>query len=152
MWGVVAVPKGSGRRCGAPRGERARTQKSLMAGPKPMSPNDEQVAHDVVDREESLSLCRRLETPHLALAQARRMVGDFGPVVGVASRVVDHGRHDHPLRGTVAPEAIGDQVAGDTAAPLEQLAKEPRGARRSRCDWSRMSMTSSSWSTARQRY
>src|ERR1700682_5004907 len=98
-----------------------------MAGPKPMSPNGEQVAHDVVDREEPLGLCRRLETPHVALAPARRLVGDFGPVVGVASRVVDHGRHDHPVRGTVAPEAIGDQATGDTAAPLEQLAKEPRG-------------------------
>ena len=98
-----------------------------MAGPKPMSPNGEQIAHDVVDREEPLGLCRRLETPHVALAPARRLVGDFGPVVGVASRVVDHGRHGHPVRGTVAPEAIGDQAAGDTAAALEQLAKEPRG-------------------------
>ena len=127
MSGVVAAPKRSGRRYGAPRGERARTQKSLMAGPKPMSPNGEQVAHNVVDREEPLGLCRRFETPHVALASARRLVGDYGPVVGVAGRVVDHGRHDHAVRGTVAPEAIGDQAAGDTAAPLEQLAKEPRG-------------------------
>ena len=29
------------------------------------------------------------------------------------------GRHGHPVRGTVAPEAIGDEAAGDTAAPLE---------------------------------
>jgi hypothetical protein len=50
--GVVATPNRSGRRYSAPRGERARTQKSLMAGPKPMSPNGEKVAHDVVDCEE----------------------------------------------------------------------------------------------------
>jgi hypothetical protein len=80
-----------------------------------------------VDREEPLGLCRRFETPHVALAPARRLVGAFGPVVGVAGRLVDDGRHDHPVRGTVAPEAIGDEAAGDTAAPLEQLAKEPRG-------------------------
>src|SRR6266850_3851768 len=82
--GVVATPNRSGRRYSAPRGERARTQKSLMAGPKPMSPNGEKVAHDVVDCEEPLGLCRRFETPHVALASARRLVGDFGPVVGVA--------------------------------------------------------------------
>jgi hypothetical protein len=99
-----------------------------MAGPKPMSPNVEQVAHDVVDREEPLGLCRRFETPHVALASARWLVGDFGPVIGVAGRVVDDGRHDHAARGTVAPEAIGDEAAGVTAAPLEQLAKEPRGS------------------------
>src|SRR5258707_20684 len=44
-----------------------------MAGPKPMSPNGEQVAHDVVDRAEPLGLWRRLETPHVALASARRL-------------------------------------------------------------------------------
>jgi hypothetical protein len=36
----------------------------------------EQVAHDVVDREEPLGLCHRFEAPHVALAPARRLVGD----------------------------------------------------------------------------
>jgi len=117
--GVAAAAAGSGRRYGAPHGECARTQKSLMAGPKPMSPNGEQVADDVVDCEEPLGLCRRFETPHVALASARRLVGDFGPVIGVAGYVVDDARHDHPVGGTVAPEAIGDEAAGDTAARLE---------------------------------
>ena len=31
------------------------------------------------------------------------------------------------MRGAVAPEAIGDEAVRDTAAPLEQRAKEPRG-------------------------
>jgi hypothetical protein len=92
-----------------------------------MSPNGEKVAHDVVDCEEPLGLRRRFETPHVALASACRLVGDFGSVVGIASCVVVDGRHSHPVRGTVAPEAIGDEAARDTAAPLEQLAKEPRG-------------------------
>ena len=39
---------------------------------------------------------------------------------------MDDGRHNDPVRGVVAPEAIGDQTR-DTTAPLEQLAKEPRG-------------------------
>jgi len=40
---------------------------------------------------------------------------------------VDDGRHDEPVCRPVAPEAIGDEAVRDTAAPLEQLAKEPRG-------------------------
>jgi hypothetical protein len=98
-----------------------------MAGAKPMSPNGEQVANDVVDREEPLGVRHWLEAPHLALAAARRLVWDFGSVVGVAGGVVEDGWHDDSMGGTVAPEAISDQAVGDTAAPLEQLAKEPRG-------------------------
>ena len=90
-----------------------------MAGAKPMSSSGEQVAHDVVDREEPLGLCHRFEAPHVALAAARRLVGDFDPVVGVAAGVVDHGRHDDPVRGAVAPKAINDEAVRDTAAPLE---------------------------------
>ena len=45
-----------------------------MAGAKPMSANGEQVAHDVVDREEPLGLCHRFEAPHVALALPRRLV------------------------------------------------------------------------------
>jgi hypothetical protein len=37
-----------------------------MAGAKPMSSNGEQVANDVVDREESLGVCHRFEAPHVA--------------------------------------------------------------------------------------
>ena len=37
------------------------------------------------------------------------------------------GRHDGPVRKAVAAEAIGDEPVRYTTAPLEQLAKEPRG-------------------------
>ena len=45
-----------------------------MAGAKPMSTNREQIAHDVVNREEPLGVCHRLEAPHVALASARRLM------------------------------------------------------------------------------
>ena len=45
-----------------------------MAGAKPMSSNGEQVANDVVDREESLGVCHRFEAPHVALAPCLRDV------------------------------------------------------------------------------
>jgi hypothetical protein len=92
-----------------------------------MSSDGKQVAHDVVDREEPLGVCHRFEAPHVALAAARRLVGDFDSIVGVASGVVDNGQHDDPMGGAVAPEAIRDETVRDTAAPLKQLAKEPRG-------------------------
>jgi hypothetical protein len=40
---------------------------------------------------------------------------------------VDDGRHDDAVRGAIAPKPIGDEALRDTAAPLEQLAQEPRG-------------------------
>jgi len=72
--GVVAVPNVSGCCHGVPCHERAGAQKSLMAGAKPMSTNREQIAHDVVNREEPLGVCHRLEAPHVALASARRLM------------------------------------------------------------------------------
>jgi hypothetical protein len=72
--GVVAALNASGRCHGVPRNERARAQKALMAGAKPMSSNGEQVANDIVDREESLGVCHRFEAPHVALALPRRLV------------------------------------------------------------------------------
>jgi len=47
--------------------------------------------------------------------------------VSVARRVVDDRRRDHPVRGAVAPEAIGDEATGQAAAALEKPTKEPRG-------------------------
>jgi len=71
---VFADADASGRCHGIPRNERACTKKSLMAGTKPMSSNGEQVADDVMDREEPLGLRHRFEAPHVALAPACRLV------------------------------------------------------------------------------
>jgi hypothetical protein len=75
MLGIISTPKSSARCYGVPRNERARAQKSLMAGAKPMSSNGEQVANDVVD------LRHRFKAPHMPLAPPGRLVGDFGPVL-----------------------------------------------------------------------
>ena len=107
-----------------------------MAGAELMSSNGEQVANGVVNREEPLGLCHRLEAPHVALAPTRRLVGNFGPVVSVARGVVDDGRHDDPVRRAVAPEAIGDQAVRDTTAALEQRAQATPRSRTS-AGWTR---------------
>jgi hypothetical protein len=73
-WGAIATPNASSRCRGVPRNERARAQKSLMAGTELMSSNGEQVANGVMDREEPLGLCSRFEAAHVALALAGRLV------------------------------------------------------------------------------
>lgn len=80
-----------------------------MAGAKPMAANAEQVANKVMDCEKSLGPCHRFEAPHVALALARRLVRDLGPVVGIAGGVVvDDGRHDDPVRSAV--DSRGDRL------------------------------------------
>jgi hypothetical protein len=92
-----------------------------------MSPPCEQVVDDAVDTEKPLGLRARFEAPHLALALAGRLVGDLGAIVRVARCIVADRGHDDPMRGAVAPEAIGHETVRDSAAPLEQLAKESCG-------------------------
>ncbi len=81
-----------------------------MAGWPQQIPSDpEEIQDDSVDRQESLRLSRGLEPPHLSLPLSGWLVGDFGPIVGVASGVMDDGRHDRPVRGNIAPQLVGDQ-------------------------------------------
>ncbi len=51
-------------------------------------------------------------------------MGDFGPIVGVASGVVDDGGHDRPLRCSVAPQSVGDQPPGLASLTFQQFAEE----------------------------
>ena len=61
------------------------------------------------NRRESLRLTRRFEPAHLSLALSGWLMGDFGPVVRVLTRVVNHRRHDRPVRCPIAPQLVGDQ-------------------------------------------
>ncbi len=55
---------------------------------------------------------------HVALALPGRLVGDFGPVVGVAAGLVDDGRHDDPVRGAFAP--VPDRFVRDGDASVRE--------------------------------
>jgi hypothetical protein len=78
-----------------------------------MSSDGEEVPHDIVDGQEALDLRSRSEASQVAFATPCRLVGDFGPIVGVAGGVMHNRRHDDPVRGAVAPKAIGDEAALD---------------------------------------
>jgi hypothetical protein len=76
-----------------------------------MPAEGEQVANDSVDGEEPLGVRHRLEAAHVGFALPRGLMRDLGPVVGVASGIVDDGRHDDAVRRAVADEAIDDEAA-----------------------------------------
>ena len=61
-----------------------------------MSAHPEEILGVAVHGREALHLGDCLETPHLALALARRLMGDFRSIVHVLVRDVDHGRHHVP--------------------------------------------------------
>ncbi len=54
-----------------------------------MPSDPEEIQDDSVDRQESLRLSDGLEPWHLSLPLSGWLVGDFGPIVRVASGVVD---------------------------------------------------------------
>ena len=56
------------------------------------------------------------------------MMRDFGAVVGVPVRAVDHRRHHRAARRRVTTELVGDQPARDTALAFQQLPEPYRGA------------------------
>ena len=74
--------------------------------------------------QESLGLARRLERSHLPFTLPRRLVRDLGSIVSVLAGVVDDGRHDLAVSGTVASQLVGDQPPGRATLSLQQPAEE----------------------------
>jgi len=57
-----------------------------------MVADSKEVLHQAVHGQEPLRVGGRLETSHLVLALAGRLVGDFGAIVRVLVRAAHHGR------------------------------------------------------------
>jgi hypothetical protein len=105
-------PDSAGTRHLLPDGEGPISEHSVIGRAHEMPPNSKQVLDDSVNREESLGVLRRLEPAHLSLSLSRRLMRDLSPIVRIPARVMDHRRHDVPPRRTVAPELVGDEMAG----------------------------------------
>ena len=120
----------SGRGCrrgGRPAGYRGRgapTPQTVMRGSQQMAPDAEEILHDTVNRREPLELSGRLETPHLALTLAGRLVGDLRAVVLVLIGAVKHRWHHRATGGRVAEQLIGNQ-----ALPGESRGRAARSVR-----------------------
>ena len=79
----------SGARHLRPNKEGAGSQCPVVGWPQQMPSDPEEIQDDSVDRQELLCLSGRLEPSHLSLPLSGWLVGDLGPVVGVAPGVVD---------------------------------------------------------------
>ena len=90
-----------------------------MNGPQQVAADPEEVLYDAVDRCEPLQMAGRLEAAHLALALSDRLVRDFGAVVCILIRAVDHRRHHRAARRPVTAQLVGDQPPRDTALAFQ---------------------------------
>ena len=96
----------------------------MIGRPQQMPSDPEEIQDDAVDGQETLRLNGGLESSHLSLSLAGRLVGDFRPIVCVLAGVVDDGGHDRPVRYGVAPQSVGDHPPGLASLTFQQLTEE----------------------------
>lgn len=119
-------PLASSARAGrvVPGEEGPGSQEPMVRRPEPMPSHPKEIPDEAVHRHEALRLSGGLEPAHLALPLARRLVGQFGPIVLVLRRVVHDCRHHAPVGRGVAAQLVRDQPAWRTALSFQQLPKE----------------------------
>ncbi len=113
-----------------PDAEGARSQETVVDNAEQMSAQSKEVLYGSVHREKPLRVGSRFEPAHLTLPLPGRLVRDFGPIVRVMVRAVDHGRHHGAAGRGVTVQFVGDQLSRDTALSFQQLAEKaesPRG-------------------------
>ena len=104
----------------------------MVSRSQEVSPDAEKILHDTVNRREPLELSGRLKTPHLALTLSGRLMGDLRAVIRVLIGAVKHRRHHRATGGRVTAQLVGDQASRHVPLVLQQLAKDPHQASRSR--------------------
>ena len=125
---------------------------AMVHGAEQMAANAKQIQDDTVDGQETLRVCDGGESPHLALALTRRLVRRLRAVVLALSRAVGDGRHEGAVCRGVTAELVRDQAERGQPWPFNSVRKNRAATCRLRRGCTRMSITSPSWSTARQRY
>ena len=123
----MTQPSDSDTRHLTPDAEGTGAQQAMVNGSQEVTTDTKQIQHDAVHQQKPLRVRGRGEPPHLSLALAGRLVGDFGAIVGVLVRTVKHRRHDRAMRCRVATQLVRDQLARLPALSIQQLMKEARG-------------------------
>jgi E1-E2 ATPase len=103
------------------------SQQTVVGRPEEMSAHPEEILYKAVHRGEALHLGGRLEAPHLALALARRLMGDFSSIVRVLVRDVNHARHHSPTSRRIAPQLVRDETSRWRSLAFQQFPEEARG-------------------------
>src|SRR6266849_3999642 len=99
----------------------------MVSGPQQVSAYPEEILYEAVHSCEALHLGGRLEAPHLTLALARRLMGNFGSIVRVLVRDVNHGRHHGSTSRRIAAQLVRDQTSRYGSLAFQQLPEEARG-------------------------
>jgi hypothetical protein len=103
-----------------------------------------------VDRENTLGLPWRFELAHVTLSLSSRLMRDLGAVVEAPALAVGGG-YELPAGHAITVKSIGHDQTGNIVQPFNNLRKKRLAPPLSRRCWTRISSTSPSWSTARQR-
>ena len=107
----VLAPGSAGAGHRIPDVERSLSQQPVVSRPQQMSAHPEEILYEAVHGREALHLGGRLEAPHLTLALPCRLMGNFGSIVGVLVRGVDHGRHRGPTSRRIAAQLVRGQTS-----------------------------------------
>ena len=89
-----------------------------------MPGHSEEIQNDTVNRKEELSLPWRLEPSHLTFPLSRRLMWNFGAIVGVLFGVMVHRGHDRSECRTVTLQLIGNQAKRNLPLTFQEFAKE----------------------------
>ena len=99
----------SGARHFRPSKEGTGSPYPVVGWPNQMPSYPEEIQNDALDRQEPLRLSGGFEPAHLSLSLSRRLMRDFGPIVGVTFRDVNDRGHDRPVCRAIASQLVGDQ-------------------------------------------
>src|SRR5712691_3405625 len=124
---LKAPARSASERHRIPQPERFPSQQPVVRRPQQMSAHSEEILYEAVHGREPLHLSGRLEAPHLALALARRLMGNLCSIVRVLVRGVDHGRHHGPTSRRIAAQLVRDQTSRYRSLAFQQLPEEARG-------------------------
>ena len=94
--------RSAGTRHLIPDRERTHCEQPVVNRSEQMATDTKEILHGSVHREKSLRVGGGFESAHLSFALPRGLMRDFGAIVGVLFRAVDHRRHHGPERHRVA--------------------------------------------------
>ena len=109
-----------------PDPEGAGTQQAMVHRAQEATTDPTQIQHDALHRQESSHVRGRFELAHLSLAVPGRLVRHFGSIVLVLPCVVQHGRHDGPVRRRATAPLVCDQTERSTAYQFQEFPGEAR--------------------------
>jgi hypothetical protein len=86
--------------------------------------HSEQISDRIMECEKSLGVPGRFESAHLPFPLTRRLMRDFGSIVGVRFYTVSHIAEDAPYGSGVASQFVGNDAQWFSTLTAQQSSKE----------------------------